>query len=74
MAELVKDQAVCGFFVTGKQFFRPVRRMDGSHRDQLNAIRSGLRMMLNIRTDDSCRQPMRKIMNDAVHQPKQRHQ
>ena len=74
MAELVKDQTICGFFVTGKQFFRPLRRMDGSYRDKLKTIRSGLRMMRDIRTDDSCRQPMRKIMNDAVHQPKQRHQ
>jgi len=89
VAQLVKDQTVCGLTMTGKQRFRPAFVGDpqahpcwGINRSRLslNLIlrgltdrRTGLCMTVGIGTDHCHRQAVRKIMNDAVHQSQQRH-
>ena len=69
VAELVKNQAVCGFVMTRKQFLSPARCID-SGRLNLNA---GLRTSLGIGAHNRRRQAMRMTVDDAVHQSQQWH-
>ncbi len=74
VAELVKNQAVCGFVMAGKKFLRPPRCINGGgHLKRLNAIGTGLCTMRGIRTGHDRRQTMRESVDDTVHQSQQRH-
>lgn len=63
MAQLVKDQTVCRCLMAGEERIRPA----------LALVWVAMRVALGTGLDDRCRQAMRDIMDDPVHQAHQRH-
>ncbi len=75
VTQLVEHQAVCGFVMARKQFFKPTRDTDSGNMNMNMLTTNSARLckMRGIGTHNYRWQTMRKTMNDAVHQTQQRH-